>query len=347
MKLCSFSFQLSVPQPSFVDFGPVGSVTRLIWILFIYLFLDTEKFYSVYVNYNGKDFLLCSLAPSAGIYQVALGLQFETGAKLEFRVEGGGSASRVCLTGYTISSQGTPLIPTVVSTPISSSAIGIPIKVQQSILVSDKKKVNANQMQKRVSIRDEHEEKTFDKESGDEDDDELDSDEDEDYDEMIEEFPSDSDEDNMFDLDDSDDEGDTDELEMQQGNLEDEEESTFYGTVALANGNAEAAKVDKKKKKKQKLDFSEAESPSPKVGKAKDDKMTSTPPTKKQKLDGSKNKTPPEVMQTPEMKKKPKAPSSAGNTPMKMLTKSMPCKLLLNLKKILQIFLISFNLKVE
>jgi len=279
---------------------------------------DSDNIFRVYVNYNRNDFLLCSLAPSSGIYQVPLGVQFEQGAKVEFRVEGGSKNSRVYLTGYHLSGA-------LSSTPVSSSSKAIPISGQQhSILVSGTKK--GKQGQKRVSIRDEHEEKTFEKDS-DEGEDDL-SDEEDDEDMGALELDSD-DEEAMFSLDSDDDEDDeSDEFETFGSGMEDEEEPSIV-PAALANGKSEG-KGKKNKKKGAKLNFSGLEddvaTPVSTASKANkpasaNKSETQTPPNKKQKLDNSKSKTP-EVQKTPETKNALKVASSAGHTPMKSLHKS-------------------------
>lgn len=273
-----------------------------------------NEVYSVYVRYNSQEFLLGSLAPGSAIYQVPVNVEFEKGAQLELYFRGGTSNARVHLTGYVLSgTSSTAVQPTTVSSP----ARNLPINAQQSILVSNKKSVPKNE-QKRVSIQapDAEEDKNQSDDEDENEDEENENSEDE---------TDDSDEDDdaqVFDLldsgDEDEDDEDSDQIELDDSaELQDEEEPSFLGET-INNGGEAGSKLGKKKKKARgsKLDGSAVDESTPKSSKQKGTPIT--PPSKKFKLDSSKDKIDP--MKTPEPKAM-KLPSSAGNTPMKTLTK--------------------------
>jgi len=240
------------------------------------------------------------------------------------------------------------------STP-SSSAIGIPIKAQQSILVSGRKPEGT--AKKHVSIREEHEEREL---SDDGEDrrmnlngsmfqfDDSDDEEDEEEDEFEEDDDTDEDEqdDDDMDEDEEDDSFDEDEKDYEElfakasGRRRvddedelDEESREFLRTLKAGNklgAGSQAAGRETEKKKKVKpivLNLDVEEDADPQLSKGNEMGTPKGQTKKEKKATANDQKTPesqkksPVEFKTPDQDIKIKTPSSVGNTPMKFVAK--------------------------
>ena len=289
------------------------------------------------MDYNEHSYLLCSLSPAAGIYQVPLNIQFEHGSDVAFRVDGASKKSKVHLTGFYLTNS---LMQSMLMSTPSASAIGVPIKAHQSILVSGKKAKAEGTAKKHVSIREDHEERELSDQdedrrmNGSNFEDESDSDDD-DFGQFID------DDEDFEDEEDEDEDEDDDDLEE----MDDSDEGLPEKDSPVGSGKKEKEKpstpnpwadeeelVGKKKKKKVKpitLTIDEDEE-TPVVSETP--QVQSTPTKKEKKAKGkqqnipttptdSAKKSPAEGFKTPEQNKTIKTPSSVGNTPMKFVAK--------------------------